>query len=108
MNPTATLTRQTGKRYALAEYDNGRRVLVVQRTDETAVQLTDVPLSANGRPYLVEQLDLEKVARDLQLPMRVAGKAALQELKDIAAAYVEHAEKLGRCPLAADWLGAAA
>jgi len=105
MSPTATLTRQTGKRYALANYDNGRRVLVVQRTDDATVQLTDVPLSAAGRPYLVEQFDLEQFGRDLRLPERAVPEAALRELTAIAEAYVQHAAELGRCPLAADWIG---
>lgn len=107
MSPTASLDRPASKRYALARYDDGRRALVVQRTDETTVQLTDVPLTAGRRPFLVEQLDLEKLARDLHLDPAAVPAAALEELRGIANAYVEHAEQLGRCPLAADWIGAA-
>lgn len=108
MSSTATLTRQTGKRYALAKYDNGRRVLVVQRTDDATVQLTDVPLSATGRPYLLEQFDLDEFGRDLQLPERAVPEAALRELTAIAEVYVQHAGELGRCPLAANWISGAA
>ncbi len=108
MSPTATLTRPTNKRYALASYDNDRRVLVVQRTDDATVQLTDVPLTAGGRPYLIEQLDLDKLGRDLRLPERAVPKAALAELTAIAEVYVQHAAELGRCPMAANWIGEAA
>jgi hypothetical protein len=100
MSSTATLTRPTGKRYALADYDAGRRVLVIQRTDETTVQLTDVPLTAAGRPFLVEQFDLDKLSRDLDLPPHAVPQAALHEMTAIAEVYIAHAAELGRCPLA--------
>ena len=106
MSPTAALTLTTGKRYPLADYDNGRRVLVVQRTNETTVLLADLRRAGPGRTHLVERLDLEKLARDLHLDAAAVPAAALEELWGIANAYVEHAEQLGRCPLAADWIGA--
>jgi hypothetical protein len=85
---TATATEpQAAKRYAIGRYDN--RVLVSQRTGN-AVQITDVSL-AGGRSYHVETLPLRP------------DTDPVPEIQGIAAAYLEHAEELGRCPLAASW-----
>jgi hypothetical protein len=76
---------RVGQRVELARYTipAGERVLYGQRINGV-VRLTDVPLTAGGRAYLVER-ELEQ-----------DGNAALQAL---VADYVEQAQRHGEIPM---------
>ena len=76
---------RVGQRVELARYTiaAGERVLYGQRINGV-VRLTDVPLTADGRAYLVER-ELEQ-----------DGNAALQAL---VADYVEQAQRHGEIPM---------
>ena len=89
MNTTTVspTTHRIGERVELARYTvpDGQRVLCGQRVDGV-VRVTDHPLGAGGRCYLVER-ELEQ-----------DGHAALNAL---VADYLAQAEQLGRIPAAA-------
>lgn len=78
---TAIATQpEIGKRYAVARYQDGKRVIVAQRFDDRT-QVTDVSL-AGGRSYLVEP--------DI---------GSLPELEALVADYLAKAGQLGCCPM---------
>lgn len=76
----SALPVEVGKRYAVARYANGSRVIVAQRIGDRA-QITDVALNG-GRSYVIEpHID------------------SLPELRALVADYLAKAEELGHCPM---------
>jgi hypothetical protein len=87
MSPTAA-EQLTGQPQILATYrcDEGCRQLVGQRI-KGKVALSDVPVGAHGKVYLVER----------HLPCKA-------ELDGLIADYLDMAAQLDRPPLRADWI----
>jgi hypothetical protein len=77
---TTDTAGSVGKRYAVARYDNGKRVIVSQRIKDRT-QLTDVSLTG-GRSYVIEP--------------NVGSRA---ELEPLVTDYLAKAAELGHCPM---------
>jgi hypothetical protein len=90
MSATSSLRGRTGARVELARYSvtSGERILYGQRVDGV-VRLTDVPLAAGGRAYLVER-GLEE-----------EGPHANAALQALIADYLRQASILDEVPMVA-------